>query len=1245
MIAKHTSINVNKLKIIIMLTLAIVNNIIIFRKFIFSEGFVFYRDLIWPVDCKYFYYLGLYSWNPFTQSRVFLFQAPMHYFLSFLPSQFAERFIYILIIALLTITPYYVIYKLTGSVLAAIAASLVYTYNPVVINRMQHKFLLMAYALLPLILLVSLHLFRILVKELTLKIKIKKIHIYLGTSIVLALMSHALHFMVFGSLLLVYYLIGIILLASRKKYRLYLLIRGLIAIFTILITFTIIGAYFIFPYFLNLLNRNSENLLPYTLYVEQVDLFSRNADLVNVIRLTSYWYPSSALTHVTGLQKKIMEIILFAYPLLASASVLIKLDRELEVIKRLTLALLIVSICLASGTKLLGSIYVKLVFNTPLIGWMFRDPYKISFFISFSYSILIGLLFSWLDRSISIKIKDKISILFKVILLLMIITIVGAANPPMFTGDLNGVFNPIKINSTIINTLIKSEGKNVSQKAILLYPPFLPWRETAKITIKESMFYDFIISNLIKSNMKDLACTMTSTNIDYIALRKKLLNNEFEQFMLLNMMKNIPIISRKLKSQNITKLISDNSYFEIYKLNDSCNCDDLFYVSHTIILSDSLNKIVPLENVKPSKHCIAYILHDTLTLPELHSLTTFLKNSQMNVILVNYDPLSALLDMSAGGSLILILPYKYTSHYSPTKYWSRVLASDSLWRNQINKMGISNWQFDHRYGLAVTMSSIRVPSKLTLSNKDIVVRYEFNSIKDLKMWQNFTRQRQFGAIQLLRIEKGVMEVVLLNSTAGWKTINSPLISVKPDHVYRFYMRIRGVNVHKAHIKIVEFDDRKKLINVKYVMGIGSGTFNWKQIIFNYIPGSKKVKYIQLQIWHGHLTDKPLPNVILIDYIRMYDISKYVKHVVLNISFKVNKDDKYKIFIRYLENRRGGAIRVYIDDKFVAEVNTTSPLDRFVWRDLGTYRLTKGKHILRIENKYGFNVINIILLIPIDWYNDLINKLNEFVKHTSIVYVFEAESDMLSFNGKIMKNKNASNSEVLYLKPGDVAWRHFEVIRSGYYFIAIRLKGEATIMIDNNSFNVSLSNLAFNYIGPIYLSQGNHTISISATKKAVYLDVVWIYNVSSPDDIKSINGLFVAKDEPAKILSFRRINPTLWKIKVIARRPFMLVFAEGFDPLWEARVYRGDKLVERVRSIPVYGVINGFLINATGNLTIVIRFVPQDWFELGLRISGVTFALIVFYLVWDWRRGRGDRWALLFEEFVRRMLWGFRWWRS
>jgi len=38
---------------------------------------------------------------------------------------------------------------------------------------------------------------------------------------------------------------------------------------------------------------------------------------------------------------------------------------------------------------------------------------------------------------------------------------------------------------------------------------------------------------------------------------------------------------------------------------------------------------------------------------------------------------------------------------------------------------------------------------------------------------------------------------------------------------------------------------------------------------------------------------------------------------------------------------------------------------------------------------------------------------------------------------------------------------------------------------------------------------------------------------------------------------------------------------------------------------------------------VIRYKPQDWFEMGLGISGITFISCVFYLFYEWRKEKGD----------------------
>jgi hypothetical protein len=56
-------------------------------------------------------------------------------------------------------------------------------------------------------------------------------------------------------------------------------------------------------------------------------------------------------------------------------------------------------------------------------------------------------------------------------------------------------------------------------------------------------------------------------------------------------------------------------------------------------------------------------------------------------------------------------------------------------------------------------------------------------------------------------------------------------------------------------------------------------------------------------------------------------------------------------------------------------------------------------------------------------------------------------------------------------------------------------------------------------------------------------------------------------------------------------------------------------------MPLYGVLNAFQVKQTGDLDIVLRFVPQYWYEVGLVISALTFGGCIFYIIYDWRKKR------------------------
>ena len=120
---------------------------------------------------------------------------------------------------------------------------------------------------------------------------------------------------------------------------------------------------------------------------------------------------------------------------------------------------------------------------------------------------------------------------------------------------------------------------------------------------------------------------------------------------------------------------------------------------------------------------------------------------------------------------------------------------------------------------------------------------------------------------------------------------------------------------------------------------------------------------------------------------------------------------------------------------------------------------------------------------------------------------------------------------------------------------------------------------------------------------------------------------------AQIINYTKTNPTLWRVKVSAKKAFILSFVEAYDPLWEARVYKNGERVEVVKPVPLYGVINGFWINQTGIIKIVIRYTPQVWFEYGLAVSATTLFGCIMCSVYEWMSDKHQSWIVKLKRLL------------
>ena len=199
-------------------------------------------------------------------------------------------------------------------------------------------------------------------------------------------------------------------------------------------------------------------------------------------------------------------------------------------------------------------------------------------------------------------------------------------------------------------------------------------------------------------------------------------------------------------------------------------------------------------------------------------------------------------------------------------------------------------------------------------------------------------------------------------------------------------------------------------------------------------------------------------------------------------------------------------------------------------------------------------------------------------------------------------------------------------KDGSYELIIRGKGNFKLKLNETS-DIEInhtSNILQWFRCTVWLKKGANLIKIESSSGSGYIDEILLvpthiyYNSQNSilkkviiiNDLSEISQLstIIIKD----INTYSRINPTLWKVYINATEPFMLSFAEPYDPLWVCYI-NGKK----IRSIPLYGIINGFWIDQTGLLEISIEYEPQKWFYMGSIISVSTLIACITYLIYDW----------------------------
>jgi hypothetical protein len=292
--------------------------------------------------------------------------------------------------------------------------------------------------------------------------------------------------------------------------------------------------------------------------------------------------------------------------------------------------------------------------------------------------------------------------------------------------------------------------------------------------------------------------------------------------------------------------------------------------------------------------------------------------------------------------------------------------------------------------------------------------------------------------------------------------------------------------------------------------------------------------------------------------------------------------------------------------------------------------------------------------------------DKFEPRTAIIGYFANGNDVVENRTKY--GYNASGGSVLSLHPRSQIHADLDILKPANYVFGLRAStcgncSSLTVAIedeDNNSIirsdTVSLIDVNYNktredsltessnYSGTLrsidnsdssklkwlylngntYLNEGKYRIKIySNSDSVVDLDSVVLYSTKNnttsttlPVDVRGYSeaeGIFNSKEDslPAYLEEYRKINPTLYEIKIKnATRPYLMSLAESYDPLWMAS-YDNDN--HKISSVPLYSLINGFYINKMGDYTLSLEFQPQIWFVQGAVVSILTTIVILTLL--------------------------------
>lgn len=308
---------------------------------------------------------------------------------------------------------------------------------------------------------------------------------------------------------------------------------------------------------------------------------------------------------------------------------------------------------------------------------------------------------------------------------------------------------------------------------------------------------------------------------------------------------------------------------------------------------------------------------------------------------------------------------------------------------------------------------------------------------------------------------------------------------------------------------------------------------------------------------------------------------------LDFSFELPSKTSGGFYVRYFSNRLGGKFLIKIDGQEIKSLSTNSLRDNFIWEKLSFLDLKKGKHTITLENKKGFNAINIFAFLP----------EKEIIMSQQQAKEIMAKNKIISFYEPGEATKSGG---INFAKSGQ-----FEILTQvPAYFKNLRLQIKVGGQTLASVVKTNLDRSEWYSFGEINLKEGFNEVEIPPQVGEI------IFFQTDKKEFKE----FLVDESTLPTITYQFINPTKYLLTVRnSKAPFTLIFSESYHPLWEAKIDN-----QTFQPIPVYSIINGFNIPRTGDFKMVVEFSPQRMFWLASLVSVIflllTGSALLFFII-------------------------------